>query len=88
MKTVTPFNLALHEHLLAQGYEHRRIDADWEDVGTADSGPLLHGHNAYDEYAGKDELVFSTEEGELDREPRDYMFELWLAGHGDDAAVH
>jgi len=70
-----PYNLALHEHLLALGYEHKRIDADWEDTGTADSGPLLHGHNGYDEYAGPDELVVATADGELDREERDLEFE-------------
>jgi hypothetical protein len=75
---MTPFNLALHEHLLSLGYTHIRVDADWEDSGNAETGPIFHGHNGYDEYTGPDEVVFVSAEGELDWDERNLEYEKWI----------
>lgn len=74
------YNQALHEHLLAHGYEHQRVEADWEDHGDGETGPMVSGGPAYDLYLGSDEMVFATEEGVLDRVARDLDFEKWLEG--------
>jgi len=75
---MTPFNLALHEHLTSLGYQRTRQDATWEDDGDAESGPHLIGGPAYDEYSSADEYVFASENGTLDRMPRDQHLENWL----------
>ena len=74
-----PFNPALHEHLMALGYVRVRHAASWEDVGCGETGPMLEGGPAYDEYAGPDEYVYSSEIGVLDRQPRDLEFEAFVA---------
>ena len=80
-----PYNPAAHEYLISCGYEYDRIDADWEDIGTGETGPMLRGHNGYDEYVGDTEFVFITAEGEADFELRDLQFEQWMSGHGDES---
>ena len=73
-----PFNIALHEHLTSLGYNHTRHASSWQDIGDADNGPCLDGGPAYDEYAGDDEYIFASEDGVLDRTPRDLAFEQWV----------
>lgn len=72
-----PFNLALHEHLIAQGYSWEQCPASWHDDGDAESGPSLGGGPAYDRYIGDGEYVYAVEDGTLDREARDYKLEAW-----------
>lgn len=60
-----PFNLALHEHMMALGYSWTHQPATWEESGDAENGPCLDGCPAYDEYTGIDEYVYSGEYGVL-----------------------
>jgi len=76
-----PYNLALHEHLLSLGYTYQQVEADWEDVGTGETGPMVYGHHGYDEYTGPDEYCFASADGVLDRQPRDLELEKWLDQH-------
>jgi len=67
-----PYNLALHNHLILAGYEHSHVEADVDDVGGPESGPIIRGFTpAYDVYLGEDEFVYSSASGELHREPHD-----------------
>jgi hypothetical protein len=77
----TPFNLALHEHLLALGYEHERMGESYAEIGDGESGPELEGGPAYDVYRGSDEYVYSSAGGILDRTARDLALEAWLDEH-------
>ncbi len=74
------YNQALHVHLLAHGYTHERVPADWEDHGDAETGPMVTGGPAYDMYIGADEMVFSGETGVLDRVARDLEMEKHMEG--------
>ena len=62
-----PFNEAFHEHALSLGYQHHHFDADWEETGTGETGPMPSGSPGYDEYLGPDEVVYIGENGEADR---------------------
>ncbi|MBY0561504.1 hypothetical protein [Hyphomicrobium sp.] len=72
------FNVALHQHLTRLGYRHRRVDAQFEDRGNGESGPMISTFPAYDEYKSFDEYVFATAEGRIEVEPRDQHFEAWV----------
>jgi len=37
------FNLEVHAHLIAAGYTFAFREADFEDVGSDETGPILHG---------------------------------------------
>jgi hypothetical protein len=80
-----PFNLALHEHLLALGFVYQRVEADWIDDGDAESGPHLSGHDAFDEYEDADSRVFCGEGGDTGFEWRDLAHERWAEGQGEGA---
>jgi hypothetical protein len=42
-----------HNFLTDQGaYVHMHIEADFYDAGGPESGPMIHGHNAFDLYSG------------------------------------
>ena len=83
-----PFNLALHDFLMGQGFSHDRLPAHWEEMGDAESGPMgLHGHEAFDEYRKDNLIVYYDEDGRSDvevfedrglpgsRDESDYAFE-------------
>jgi len=59
------FNPGIHEHLLAQGYEHHQYPADWEDVGNGESGPMLSGGPAWDYYGNGKDFLAVSEKGEV-----------------------
>ena len=59
-----PFNFALHEYLVAQGYAHTRYD---EELYCPDDPECWDGNMAYDEYVGSDENVFVYENGQMCR---------------------
>ena len=82
-----PFNLALDEFLVGLGYVRTRQEAEWEDVGNAETGPMVEGSPAYDEYCGADEYVFASESGLVDRMPRDLDFEVFVAGQQAQCGV-
>jgi hypothetical protein len=73
-----PYNAALHEQLLALGFERVWHDAEWEDTGDAESGPALDGHPAWDEYTSASEIICIDEAGRVvHREERDLELERW-----------
>lgn len=53
-----------HHHLLDLGFEHTRIEAFWEDTGDGESGPMVSGHNGFDQYESGNEVVYLSPEGE------------------------
>jgi hypothetical protein len=69
-----PFNLALHEHLLALGYKYTAHEAEFDD-GDPENGPGTWGCPAYDEYEGPADYVFYSEIGESGTELRDLEME-------------
>lgn len=81
-----PYNLALHEHLIAQGYEWRRMpELVWECTACQ-----LENNDglAYDEYIGPHEMVFALSDGTIEREARDPEFEQFLhALHGHEVGT-
>lgn len=75
---ITPFNIALDEHLVGLGYTRIRMEASYEDVGNGETGPIVHGCPAYDEYTSPDDYVFFSENGTANHELRDLEFEAWI----------
>lgn len=71
----TPFHAAAHAWLIANGYTHKRMDAEWEDTGDAESGPRLDGHPAFDEYTSDTDYVIIDERGFQHCEKRDMEWE-------------
>jgi hypothetical protein len=47
-----------HEYLLAMGYKHEHVEADWEDIGGMENGPIIVGNDAFDMYESDEDLVF------------------------------
>lgn len=70
-----PFNLALHEMMLARGASYIRIEAHWEDVGDPENGPRLDGWPATDLYTDDTHDYHSDENGRVTVEPRDFELE-------------
>jgi len=62
----TPFNLALHDHLIALGFHHDRIPAYWADDGDAENGPDLSGCMTHDRYDGDGIAFVVFEDGMFD----------------------
>ena len=74
-EVMSPFNLALHDHLLSLGYE-------WQRVSEKDEP-------AYDEYIGLSEMVFMSEDGTAEYVDRCLEFEIFLISRAlDDVTVH
>lgn len=65
------FNQAAHEHLIAQGYLFSYHPADFDD-GDSENGPGSWGHDAYNCYAGQEELVYVAANGTADHEAVDH----------------
>ncbi len=69
---MTPFNPAMHVLLTdIFGYEHERIENDFEDVGQTDSGPELAGGPAVDVYTSEEDVFVYDEYGNSHYEKRD-----------------
>ena len=66
-----PNNPAAHEYLLSLGYSHTYHEADFEDTGNGESGPMVTGWSGYDEYTGPDEYIFISDQGNTDYGLRD-----------------
>jgi len=58
-----PYNQDAHANLIALGYEHKHYEADYEDVGDAESGPMLSGHPGFDEYYSDIDLIIIGHDG-------------------------
>lgn len=80
---IHPFNIALHDHLLSIGYAYERCPEEYYDSGNGETGPMVHGHAAYDQYTGDDDYVFCDVSGNTGIEPRDKQLEQWLDNQGD-----
>ncbi len=76
----TPFNLALHEHMLSLGFHYEgRQAAHWEDTGDPENGPGgLSGWPAHDQYTGPNDIFFADENGRMHHEPRDLELEAHI----------
>lgn len=61
---VVPYNLALHDHLVALGYTWERVEATC----------IIE--VPYDEYVGFDDMVFVEENGTIEVEVRNVEFEV------------
>lgn len=44
----------MHDKLIALGFTHTHYEASYEDVGTGETGPMIEGGPAFDEYLHKD----------------------------------
>lgn len=66
-------NVELHEHLLSLGYVHQRIEADVEDTGDGETGPMITGHCGFDEYTSHEDRVYYGEDGQSHVEKRDHI---------------
>ena len=75
---MTPFNLALHEHLMVNGCTHERVDADWEDDGDGENGPHLTGHPDFDVYEDATDRYVMRDDGDFYHEVRDLAFEEYM----------
>ncbi len=80
----TPFNLALHEHLLALGYAWQQHPAEYGDDGDGESGPMPWGHPAWDEYEGPLDRVFYSALGVAEAQLRDLQAEAFEASLADE----
>jgi hypothetical protein len=73
-----PFNLALHEMMLARGARHWRIEENWEETGDPENGPGgLSGWPNIDQYIDSTHEYYVTEAGRIDVEPRNFEFERY-----------
>ncbi len=63
MTNIKPHNLALHQHLLALGYEHERMPAQAGDDGDAETGPMPWHSPSCDQYTFADEVVWLDANG-------------------------
>jgi hypothetical protein len=52
-----------HDQLVASGWTHTHHEADFEDIGTAESGPCLTGGPAYDEYRRGTKVIYADWRG-------------------------
>jgi len=78
-------NLDAHDHMIALGARHTHYDADWEDTGDTESGPMLRGGPAYDEYEFEDCRVYIDHEGHVsDQIARDLEAEEYEEAMLDD----
>jgi hypothetical protein len=66
MTTAAPFNPEAHAHLIDLGFTYTRFDEDWEDVGTGETGPMVRGHAAFDEYVSPEITVTVDKDGHTD----------------------
>lgn len=72
------FNPGIHACLVELGFVHTAHEADIEDVGDAESGPMLSGHPGWDEYVTEDYRVIIDHRGNYAMsEYRDLAFEAW-----------
>ncbi len=71
-------NELVHEFLLKHGYVHQHIEADWEDVGGPETGPIISGHGAFDEYTSNEDFVYIDDNDKAYFEPRDLAFEKYV----------
>lgn len=46
-----PLTPEVKQLLDALGFKHTLHPACWRDIGSAENGPKLHGHDAYEEYS-------------------------------------
>jgi len=71
-------NMSAHLYLTDAGAIHYRLKADWEDIGTGETGPILRGGPAYDEYTFEDFRVYIDHLGSVsDQIARDLAPEDW-----------
>jgi hypothetical protein len=72
------FNLDIHDHLITLGYAHTAHEADWEDVGTGETGPWVVGSPGWDEYESLEDRIIVDHRGHVAQwESRDLEFEAW-----------
>lgn len=50
-----------HGYLLEMGYTHTHVEAEWEDIGGPENGPIIVGHGEFDMYESDDDIVFITD---------------------------
>ncbi len=60
-----------HFHMIDLGYVHTHIEAHWEDVGNCETGPMVVGHNGFDQYESDNEVVYLSPEGKAGYEQFD-----------------
>ena len=73
------FNLEVHAHLIELGYTFAFREADFEDVGNGETGPILKGGPAYNEYASDEDYIFIDHKGHFAHyEKRDLAWENWI----------
>jgi hypothetical protein len=75
---MTSFNEDIHAHLVGLGFTHTHYDADWEDTGDGETGPMLEGHPGFDEYEDATDRIIIDHHGKFaDHEKRDLEFEKY-----------
>lgn len=59
-----------HEHLIELGFVHSHVPAEWEDVGNGETGPMIRGHDGFDEYTNDqdNEVIYILPDGRVERE--------------------
>lgn len=74
-----PYNEDAHQQLLALGYEHENMPAEFDD-GDAENGPGSWGHPPYDEYTSNDDYIIIDQAGQfVHHEMRDLELEHFVA---------
>lgn len=59
-----------HEYLIELGFVHSHVPEEWEDVGDGETGPMICGHGAFDEYTNDqdNEVIYILPDGRVERE--------------------
>lgn len=52
-----------HYHLIEMGFDHQYIDAEWEDTGGPESGPIISGHPGFHLYKMKNFDLYINNDG-------------------------
>ena len=72
------FNIEIHDHLLALGFAWTPHEAEVQDHGNGETGPMVHWCPPWDEYVADDWRVIIDQNGHVVvSEARDLAFEAW-----------
>jgi hypothetical protein len=84
--TREPYNLDIHAHLTALGFELTQYEADFDD-GDPENGPGIYGCPPFDEYRDSSEYICIDMHGEVvNREDRDLALEAWIDAQYEEHA--
>lgn len=60
------YNEGIHHHLLDLGYTYTHHEADWWEEGSGESGPIIRGGPAWEEYSNDEEQIIVNGDGKIE----------------------